>query len=167
MPREETTYVCSHEGYPSCRYSSTNKASVQYHERRHEIDELIDEISDVHDHLHFVQEEVIEFLEDWLEHGKMASVTECVSCGAEVHELLDQCPECYGPVGELQEGTTLSCGECGETDSFRVMRKDGTRQKFGVLCTACDTFAAHGDGVLSFWSNHDKHEMGEWAENDA
>lgn len=165
MVRETSIYECSHPDFPSCSFSSSNKATVQYHERRHEMDALIDQIAEVHDHKHFVQKEVIGFLDGWLEHGKMAGTEPCQHCGSEVHVLFDQCPECYKPTHELQDGAVLRCGECG-SDELRVMQKDGLRRKQGYRCTDCDAFVAHGNGILSFWSNADDgRELGYWEED--
>ena len=161
MVREKSIYECDHDEFPSCGFTSSNKATVQYHERRHEIDHLIDQISDVHDHLHFVQEEVIEWLEDWLEYGKMAGMVECQNCGADVHSLFDECPECHRSVHPLQDGAILHCGECDSTN-IHVHQKRDQRQKQGYVCADCGTFVAHGDGIVSFWTNAEIHEMGYW-----
>lgn len=165
MVREKAVYECSHPDFSSCSFTSDVKAVVQYHERRHEMDALIDQISEVHDHKHFVQKEVIGFLDDWLEHGEMAGLVECQSCSSEVHSLLDQCPECYSPVHELQKGATLKCGEC-DSDRILVMRKGDQRRKQGFRCADCGAYVAHGNGIINPFNHTENEDMGYWEEAD-
>ena len=165
MVRETTRYECSHDEFPSCSFSADLKATVQYHERRHEMDHLIAQISEVHDHKHFVQEEVVEWLEDWLEHGKMAGLVNCQSCGREVHSLFDQCPECYSPVHELHSGATLRCGEC-DSNRILVMEKNGQRRKQGFRCADCGAYVAHGNGIINPFNHTENENMGYWDEDD-
>lgn len=165
MPSETTLYECDHESFPGCSFTSENKAAVEYHERRHEMDHLIDRIANVHDHKHFVQEEVIAWLEDWLEYGSMAGTVSCQSCGEQTHSLFDQCPHCHEPVHPLADSATLRCGEC-DSDELRVMLKGGNRNKQGVRYTDCGTFVAHVDGYVSFWENSGTHQMGYWEEDE-
>lgn len=165
MPNEKTVYECSHDEFRSCSKTSTNKAVIQYHERRHEIDHLIDRISDVHDHKHFVQEEVVEWLEDWLEYGKMAGLVDCQSCGAEVHGILEQCPECHKPIHELQTTAKLCCSDCG-SDNIIVYQKGGNRMKQGLRCADCHAFVAHGDGFISMAHDPTGDLQGFWEEQE-
>jgi DNA-directed RNA polymerase subunit RPC12/RpoP len=158
MVKETTQYVCTHPDFQNCAFSSDTKAVVQYHERRHEMDMLIDRISEVHNHKHFVQKEVIGWLDNWLEHGQMAGTTECQHCGADVHVLFDQCPECHRPAQELKDGAVLRCEACG-SHAVKVMQKDGHRNKQGYRCIECGNYLAHGNGYLSFNSADD---MGYW-----
>lgn len=158
MVQTEQRHLCQF-----CDESYRTERAARHCELNHRIENNVDRLANVRDVEKVdVYEDVIEWLRLSLDHvDPIFGTQECPRCEYTVHETWMECPACNVILRDHSLSGTLSCAECGNTD-LTIGRKEGVTDGFGVQCSDCGSFVAHGKGVFDTRSHPDGEVMGEF-----